>query len=511
MNKSLLYSLFIVLLSTQTLFAKVSTKVVFIPEYGTIHVENSIPYFLDRGGNNEFYAFTPNEYIPIKIFPKLNEFSLYPYIEGWKWQNGSIVFKDYIDPKGTDFKLVKIDGFHEHKIIVKSPKDTKTIYVHPKNLSFITPAGDPVNNPVQKGVGQNEFVFQRSIVIGYKWSLVIDVKVDIFGSYIKRQERKLLENIYFKGDNLEESMPISWSTNNEESPYGKPKLERGGVISSSLQYGKMPSRNSSFGPKYITVVYIDENGNETEIGKQKVEYFFKHKQCDYTAAPNWFYYWKEGGVIPAMKDYDVTFEEMSHMVAYSKGKRIIIGSKAIDPSVQQFPALANYVFVNAYKPRVKYHYVSEPSTIIDALCYTIAHEKLHTIINKHSHGLTDDDEIEYLGDEAMGDNVADKFEVSEKRARSLGAGAWKGRVKSFPSLMGIVSSSGNRDTWNIAEKLGAHYEKIGDNEMRVRIHEVREGEKLVLTFRKDLNWSDYRGKPDYNARSNYGKTGEYSD
>jgi len=248
-----------------------------------------------------------------------------------------------------------------------------------------------------------------------------------------------------------------------------------------------------------------KNGDEYEIARQKIEYFYQHFAVDNDNNPNWFYYWKEGGVLPILKDDNVKFEYMYRMVAYSKGQKIVIGPRSIDPEYQQFPAEGNFIFFNDYNPRAYYHYVSTPSTVLEALCYTVAHEKLHTIINKHSKGKKDEDEKHLLTKKTMGDNIADEYEVSSRNARVYSKYDWKGGNSSIKKKMfGILSCEGKRDTWNVCATLGEQYRRIGDNEMRVRMREVEEGEKLILTFRKDLNWSDYVGKPDYNAMSNYG-------
>ena len=146
--------------------------------------------------------------------------------------------------------------------------------------TFITPAGNPVNAPVDSGEGQNEFTFSTAstgtLMIGLK------VKIDPALSHDQAPEGD------FSIDGIGNSAK-QWAAAN---PNGRASYS-GGYYTATVTFSGLPANNSAFGKKTVTFSVADVTIT------QAFEVFFpkdgtNHPACSScTNCPNWFFYWRQ--------------------------------------------------------------------------------------------------------------------------------------------------------------------------------------------------------------------------
>lgn len=146
--------------------------------------------------------------------------------------------------------------------------------------TFITPAGDPVNAPVDSGEGQNEFTFSTAST----GTLTIDLKVEIDPVLSDDQAPEGTFSINGIGNSAKR-----WA---DANPNGKASYS-GGFYTATITFSGLPANNSDFGKKTATFsvtnvtitqgfeVFFPKNGNN-------------HPACSScTNCPNWFFYWRQ--------------------------------------------------------------------------------------------------------------------------------------------------------------------------------------------------------------------------
>jgi len=284
-----------------------------------------------------------------------------------------------------------------------------------------------------------------------------------------------------------EGVDIIWGSLNEN---GLPSLSADKLhLEASMVYSQLPVNNNLFGLKNV----ILKNKN-IELIKEDYEIFYDKFGQDHpnnkVGQPNWFYYWKEGEVLPVLKTKDILYDknlpECGIILEGNEEAIITIGPKAIDYVYQQVddPSMPgvpySYGFTNKIDAMYTQYYSSYPISPLDALCTTIAHEEVHeTIYNDRISG------EDYDRD---GDGVCDSEEVF-----SSYTGDWATGYLGFTTINVYATSpfALEPDTWDLYKEFGAIvYKTYGDNELRARMNESTNGQTLRNSFRRNHNWSN---------------------
>ncbi|MDF7809534.1 hypothetical protein P4E94_19005 [Pontiellaceae bacterium B12219] len=156
----------------------------------------------------------------------------------------------------------------------------KSAKAHVIKMEMITPAGDPVNAPVQSGDGQNEFTYS-SAATGV---LTLNLKAKVLPTGIAD---KVVDNCQFSVGSIGSSA-LTWDASN---PSGKPTTN-GDYLEATATYTGLPSNNSDFGNKKASIYFTS-----FKLGEEDFEVFFDGSDNSLgnpgSSAPNWFYYWKQ--------------------------------------------------------------------------------------------------------------------------------------------------------------------------------------------------------------------------
>jgi hypothetical protein len=167
---------------------------------------------------------------------------------------------------------------------------------NPSNdVTFITPAGDPVNSPVDAAGGAaasatnaafipdgaNEFTFSNEST--GKLTITLKAKVKDLPSKSSAEQAQYL----FDLDSIGESA-LTWKLGNEE---GKPDIN-GDIITATAYYTGLPKENGHFGLKKARV---KKAGNQ--VAEASFEVFFPRDASNHPEgqanSPNWFHYWRQ--------------------------------------------------------------------------------------------------------------------------------------------------------------------------------------------------------------------------
>jgi len=156
-------------------------------------------------------------------------------------------------------------------------------------FEFITPAGDPVNAPVDAGTtptsipdGANEFTF--STATNGVLTMKLKAKVPGVGSMPAAEQAKFTFEIDTIG-----SSTFAWDGAN---PGGKATIS-GDFITATATYAGLPQNYTDFGLKKARVKHGGNNA-----GEAKFEVFFprdakNHPGIRNVTDPNWFFYWEQ--------------------------------------------------------------------------------------------------------------------------------------------------------------------------------------------------------------------------
>jgi hypothetical protein len=299
---------------------------------------------------------------------------------------------------------------------------------------MITPAGDPVSSPVSSGDGQNEFTFHS----GSPGVLTISLKAHVTPSGVAD---RIKDKVHFTVDGIGNST-LAWDAVNAG---GKPTAN-GDDLVATARFTGLPVHNSDFGKKGAAVYYDNTKSDETEY-----EVFFPGDANNnpggfIVSDPNWFYYWKEGGVcgIPA----DAEYEFNADFGFTRPGVDTIVRLGPLAPHINTGPA------TYTHKVTGQSIVVTGNGRGIKCVAETVRHELHHLEIYNASLGLSD------LDDMGKGDRVADILE---------------------PSLDGLNTEINDRDTYD----LRGDYADYGDNEVRCRKLELS-----PLPIFPDKDWAN---------------------
>lgn len=169
------------------------------------------------------------------------------------------------------------------------------------DLEMVTPAGDPVNAPVDEGDGQNEFTFSAAnpgvLTINFKARVVPNEQqnIDFFD-----------DKVAFTVDNIGTSTK-QWAATN---PNGK-ATRNGNEFLATVTFTGLPANNSDFGAKKASVQRLTRKGDEAvfevffprdatnhpdlpntpDLGNFSATNQDTAGRGDSTRSPNWFFYW----------------------------------------------------------------------------------------------------------------------------------------------------------------------------------------------------------------------------
>lgn len=159
---------------------------------------------------------------------------------------------------------------------------------HAVKIELVTPAGDPVNAPVNAGDGQNEFTFSAAspgvLTINFK-AKVTPNTADL---------NKVKDLVVFTIENV--GLAPTWAAAN---PGGQASVSGANLVATA-EFSGLPANNSDFGPKKATL-----KCDGTEVGSTILEVFYpilatNHPGGDQTPtgegsgrSQNWFYYWNQ--------------------------------------------------------------------------------------------------------------------------------------------------------------------------------------------------------------------------
>nr|MBO6294210.1 hypothetical protein [Schwartzia sp. (in: firmicutes)] len=165
--------------------------------------------------------------------------------------------------------------------------------------TFITPAGDPVNTPVDSDEGQNEFTFSTASI----GTLTIDLTVKIDPVLSNDQAPEGDFSINGIGNSAKQ-----WAAAN---PNGR-AIFSGGYYRATVTFNGLPANNSDFGRKTVTFSVADVTINQVfEVFYPAHAYNHPNDGGQHSfygePVPNWFFYYKQN----AGKDIKYC-EERSH-------------------------------------------------------------------------------------------------------------------------------------------------------------------------------------------------------
>ncbi len=195
------------------------------------------------------------------------------------------------------YKAPAMDDPEEPECTAKLPMTVAKLTMF--EIKMITPKGNPASATEAKdsGDGQNEFTYDSAST----GVLTMDLKSEISPSSISSDTKEKI-----KDDCKFTVVDIMGSTKawNSANSGGKPTL-KGSDLEATVKFTTLPTQNSSFGKKEAKVFYkgIKVIANDYEV-------FFNKTATNHpggtTGNPNWFYYWKEGGVcsIPSTAKYN---------------------------------------------------------------------------------------------------------------------------------------------------------------------------------------------------------------
>ena len=152
------------------------------------------------------------------------------------------------------------------------------------SVQFITPAGDPVNSPVDLGEGQNEFTFSS----GNPGELVMNLKARVSPA---GAAAVICTDLAFAVDAVGSSA-MAWDAT---TPNGRPAVS-GGDLTAKVTFTGMPHNNADFGRKTAKLLW---RGNP--CAENAYEVFFDKSATNHpdgqAGSPNWYHYWA-GEAVP---------------------------------------------------------------------------------------------------------------------------------------------------------------------------------------------------------------------
>lgn len=256
-------------------------------------------------------------------------------------------------------------------------------------IEFITPAGDPVNSPVDAGTtpssipdGANEFTFSTATT--GVLTMKLKAKVTGVGSFSAAEQAKFKFEVDAIGNST-----FAWDAAN---PGGKATVS-GDFLTATATYTGLPQNNTDFGLKKARVKYDGNNA-----GEAKFEVFFpkgatNHPGTGSGATPNWYHYWAG----TAVAGYDLTSGTYSYASGGAGDYALYNGNPANPQYTIHGPASAGHEQYNSAGLNVD-------RKGIDTLACTLVHEKTHRQVDQNWlpggiwHGKPDSDSDELPDD-----------------------------------------------------------------------------------------------------------------
>jgi hypothetical protein len=299
-------------------------------------------------------------------------------------------------------------------------------------VEFVTPAGDPVSAPKDAGDGQNEFTFSTA----NPGVLTMNLKARVTPA---AAAPIMAADCHFEVGAVGTSA-MAWAAAN---PRGK-AIGNGGFLTATVIFTGLPDRNDAFGKKKAILLL-----NGRKLDENDYEVFFPKKATNHPGgqegSPNWFYYWKEGGVcgIPSDCIFDPQAEYGWTQPGMDNIVRIGIYAAEINTGPETYTSrLAGFGSITT----------TGTGRGIKCVAETIQHEQHHLYLYKTYHG---------SGADPDSDGIPSLVEPTED---------------------GVVSCPTNSDTY----RLGGDYRTYGDNEVRCRRIEM----SLTITIRPAQDWAN---------------------
>ena len=299
-------------------------------------------------------------------------------------------------------------------------------------VEFVTPAGDPVSAPKDAGDGQNEFTFSTA----NPGVLTMNLKAKVTPA---AAAPTIAADCRFEVGAIGTSA-MAWAAAN---PRGK-ATGNGGFLTATVAFTGLPDRNDAFGKKKAVLLLkgrkLDENDYEVFFPKNATNH-----PGGQAGSPNWFYYWKEGGVcgIPP----DCTFDPFGEYGWTQPGVdsiiRIGFDAAKINTGPETYISrLAGFGSITT----------TGAGRGIQCVAETIQHEQHHLYFYQTYHG---------FGADPDSDGIPSSVEPTED---------------------GVASCPTNADTY----RLGDDYQPYGDNEIRCRKIEMR----LTISIYPAQDWAN---------------------
>jgi hypothetical protein len=283
--------------------------------------------------------------------------------------------------------------------------------------------------------GQNEFTFSSA----NPGVLAVHLKAKVLAT---GTADSLASRCRFTIDPIGESA-MAWGTNN---PGGQP-VANGDYLEADVTFTGLPTSNVGFGRKNVTIT-IDG----TIKDQKAMEVFFQKDATNHPAGtstdPNWFYYWKDGGVCGIGADcvWDPTDPGWGYTYP-GTDSLVRLGVKApmtnSGPEIYTSPTYGSYTVTGQGKG-------------IQCVAETLQHERHHLFIYQ-AFGII-------VGQKPPNDPDGDALPTNDENGYD-----------------GIISDPGDPNTFSVPG-----YPTLGDNEIRCRKLELT----LTIPIFPTKDWSN---------------------
>ena len=319
-------------------------------------------------------------------------------------------------------------------------------------FEWITPKASPVSAPDDAGDGQNEFTYSAASPGVLTMDMKVLVKPTGTAGVTGHDGVKFSDRCFYKLPTINGST-FAWDAANT----GGKSAPSGEHLTAKATYTTLPTANADFGLKQAE---FECDGHTDTLAKGDFEVFFpkdekNHPGVGAGTTPNWFFYWREGGVcgIPASAEYDATAS-----FGYTKpGVDTILRLGPDAPTTNTGP--------ETYTGAATYGSLTVTGQGLGTQCVaeTVAHELYHLTLHTLLAGGSDGD----------GDGIGDTNE---------------------PTLDGVNSDPADADTFN----MGGGYSSYGDDEIRCRKKELNPG----ITVNATADWAN----PGSQSKNQFGPT-----
>ncbi|MCL1921708.1 MAG: hypothetical protein FWG50_11665, partial [Kiritimatiellaeota bacterium] len=196
-----------------------------------------------------------------------------------------------------------------------------TATLHALKFTFVTPAGDPAADPSVAGPGQNQYTYSSARPGTFTMNLVARVEP-------AKAAELIAEKCAFEVSSVGIS-EMAWAP---ENPGGKPVGTPDGMLSATVTFTRLPNHNSNFGWKTARLRYdgVSVATNAYGVFFPKTAHNHPLLYGSVRTDPNWFYYWKQGGVcgIPGDSIYAPNADFFGKTFLSTGDERIHLGRRA---------------------------------------------------------------------------------------------------------------------------------------------------------------------------------------